>query len=289
MSRKAEKLTPRQRQSQRIMREKASKKKRQAIAHKCLVAGSALLSVALVGSGVWMWKNGVAARALQATVDGAYSLTADAGFALRDVYLEGRSRTPMAEINAALAVKTGEPILQFSLEDARKRLEAIESVKLAAVERELPGTLFVRIVEREPVALWQHQGKMALVDDNGMVMHDIEMAPYARLPLIVGADAPANVGELMAILAAQPALAKQFAAAVRVGERRWNIRLESGVEIKLPEKDALAAWNKLADLQARQQLLDRNIKVIDLRLPERLFITVKPEDRPIKSSGAKDT
>src|SRR5208282_2683263 len=99
------------------------------------------------------------------------------------------------------------------------------SVKFAAVERSLPDTLHIRIVEREPVALWQHQGKMTPVDDQGTIMSDLDAAPYQHLPLIIGDDAPAHAAELLTILASEPDLAKRFANATRMGDRRWNIRL----------------------------------------------------------------
>lgn len=290
MARQSDGLTPRQRQSQQIMRDKAAKKRRKALVRKATFAFGAFFFVAGVGAGIWAWKTSAVSRASQAMTDGAYGLTASAGFSLENVYLEGRNRTSMEEINNALGIKKGEPILQLSLESARERLENIESVKAAAVERALPGTLYVRIVEREPVALWQYQGKLALVDDKGTVMRDIESGPYQHLPLIVGSEAPRHVAGLMEIMAAEPELARRFAAAIYVGERRWNIRLTNGIEIKLPENDAMDAWKKLADLQTQQQLLDREIRVIDLRLPERLFIKIVPQELPSRaSSGAKET
>ncbi len=143
-----------------------------------------------LAAALWLWKSGAAVRTAQAVADEAYGLTVKGGFAVQALYLEGRNRTSMDDIDKALGIKKGDPILQFSISDARDRLEKIESVKFAAVERALPGTLYVRIVEREPVALWQHQGKVSLVDDNGAVMNGIDSAPYQHLPLIVGDDAP---------------------------------------------------------------------------------------------------
>lgn len=286
---KPDELTPRERQSRQIMREKAARKRRQAWTHRLLTTGLAVLAVAGVSGGSWLWLSGAGARAWTQTVDGAYALTAQAGLNVQSIYLEGRNRTAMEDINAALDIRQGFPILRVSLDEARQRLEKIESVRFAAVERALPDALYIRIVEREPVALWQRQGKLLPVDDNGVVMHGIDSEPYRHLPLIVGDGAPKHVGELMEILAAEPDLTKDFAAALRMGERRWNIRLANGTEILLPENDALAAWKKLAELQASQKLLDRAVKVIDLRIEGRLFITLAPADMPKKTANAKET
>lgn len=291
MAKKSEALSQRQLQSQLIMRSKAARKKRQQWIKKAQIGAAVMFSVLLIGGGLWGWKSGAIARTVQTTIDGGYKLTAKAGFSVKAIYLEGRNRTSMDDINKALGIAQGEPIFQLSLAEMRERLEKIESVHVAAVERSLPGTLYVRIVEREPVALWQHQGKIALVDDQGVVMNGIDSAPYRQLPLIVGDNAPAHITELMTILAASPDLTQRFAAAVYVGERRWNIRLNGDVEVKLPETNAIDAWKKLAELETKQKLLDRDIKVIDLRLAGRMFIQVSPEElRGNKqANGAKET
>ena len=233
-------MTPRQRQSQKLMREKAARKKRKLLLRQVYIIGGGILCAALISGGLWAWKSGAAARATQTVVNGAYGLTVRAGFSVQALYLEGRNRTPMEDIDAALAVKKGDPILQLRLGDVRERLEKIESVKFAAVERALPDTLHIRIVEREPVALWQHQGKLTPVDDQGVIMTDLDTAPYQHLPLIIGDEAPAHVHELLTILSTEPDLAKRFAAAIRMADRRWNIRLTgtSGtIEVKLPEQE----------------------------------------------------
>lgn len=293
MARQSEGLTSRQRQSQQIMREKNARKKRKTILRRLAIVSGSVLTLTLIGGGVWLWKSNTALRTIQATIDGAYGLTAKAGFAVQSLYLEGRNRTTMDDINKALEIKKGDPILRLSIDEVRARLEKIESVKLAAVERSLPGTIYVRIVEREPVALWQSHNKMALVDDNGVVMNDIDIAPYQKLPLIIGDNAPAHVKELMTILAAEPELAKHFSAAIRVSDRRWNIRLNikpgEDVEVRLPESNPAEAWKKLADAQAHQQLLDRDVKVIDLRLEGKMFIKVAPEEMHSKTGSARET
>ncbi|NBX04094.1 MAG: cell division protein FtsQ, partial [Alphaproteobacteria bacterium] len=107
--------------------------------------------------------------------------------------------------------------------------------------------------------------------------------------LIVGSDAPQHVAELMEILEQAPELATRFSSAIRVGERRWNIRLNGNVEVKLPEEEPTQAWKRLASLQAKEQLLDRAVKVIDLRVEDRLFIKLVPDAMPKKSAGARET
>ena len=290
MARKDDTLTPRQKQSQRIMREKAQALRRKERTHQLRVAAMTSVGLALMTTGLWIWQTNALERATQAVAENTLRATADAGFSLQHLYLEGRSRTSMDEILQALQVREGAPILGASLEAMRERLEAIPSVKQAAVERSLPGALHVRIVEREPVAIWQHKGKQVLVDDNGVVIDGVAVSSYPQLPLIVGPDAPKHVLEVVTLLAAQPALATQFSAAVRVGERRWNIRLKDGKEVRLPERGVLEAWNQLAELDQKEQLLRRQVQVIDLRVSGRLFIKLSPENTPAaNAAGATET
>ena len=297
MARKDDGLTPRQRQSREIMRDKAAKKKRKVLLRRTFIVGGTLAAAVSLGGGLWLWKSGVAVRSVNAAVEHVYGMTAKGGFAVQALYLEGRNRTSMTEIDKALDIKKGDPILEVSLSDMRERLEKIESVKFAAVERALPGTIYVRIVEREPVALWQHQGKLALVDDNGVVMNGLDIAPYQHLPLIIGDDAPKHVRDLMALLGTEPELAKRFSSAIYVSDRRWNIRLNSGaegsagsnVEVRLPESNPVDAWKKLAELQQHNQVLDRDVKVIDLRLEGKMFIKLAPVDSVSKTANARET
>jgi cell division protein FtsQ len=283
-----EALTPRQKQSRKIMREKESKKRREEFRRRMQFACGMLLGVIVVGGSGAFYYSGMLAKTTKAVTDGFYGVTIRAGLAVRSLHIEGRNRTSMKEILDALEVKKGAAILRFSLDDMRDRLQKIPSVKEAAVERALPDGLYVRIIEREPVALWQNQGKLSLVDDNGVVMNDLDLSTHKDLPLIVGEGAPAHVMELMNILASEPELAKDFASAIRVGDRRWNIRLKNELEIKLPEEAPETAWRKLAKLQEDEKILERDVKVIDLRVPDRTFMKLSPT-LMAPSANAKET
>ena len=287
MSRKHDTLTPRQRQSQHIMREKAAKKRRDAWKRKLQFVGGAVLGVLVVGCGGISWYTGAFTRTADAVAQRFYDVTAGAGLSVRSLHVEGRNRTPMNEIITAINVKKGAPILQYSLEEMREQLKTIPTVRDAAVERALPNNVYVRIVEREPAAIWQYQGMVSLVDDQGVVMRTADMTPYMNLPLIVGDGAARHVAELMEILRSVPQVAQQFASAIRVGDRRWNIRLKDNIEVRLPEEGAADALAKLVRMSDEEQLLKRDITVIDLRLPDRMFIKRAPQ--PVApASGAKE-
>jgi cell division protein FtsQ len=190
----------------------------------------------------------------------------------------GQSNTPEPLLKSALGVNVGDPILGFSVEGARQRIESLSWVQYVAVERLLPGTIRVDITERSPYAIWQNQGKFQLIDRAGDVVTNEDVAAFTDLPLVVGQGAPAHALEILTLVAAQPDIKSRVAAIVRVGERRWNLQLKNSVTVMLPEGHDREALQRLADLQAKQQLLDRPLVFIDMRLPDRLAVRPRPAD-----------
>ena len=191
---------------------------------------------------------------------------------VQQVVVQGRANTPEPVLRAALGVIPGQPILAFSVADARARIETLAWVQHATVERRLPGTIVVQLEERRPFAIWQNQGHFALIDRAGQVVADQDIATFRQLPLVVGAGAPEHAAALLDALAAQPALQSRVTAAVRVGERRWNLVLSNGLNVFLPEGQAPAALARLMELQASQALLDHPLQIVDMRLPDRLVL-----------------
>jgi len=194
------------------------------------------------------------------------------GMPVRAIVIEGRGNTPEPMLRAALGVTRGEPILGFSVAAAQRRIESLSWVEHATVERRLPDTIVVSLQERRPFAVWQHDGKFVLIDRNGQTVADQDLAAFGTLPLVVGVGAPEHAAELLDALRKQPALQSRVVAAIRVGQRRWNLQLASGTNVLLPEGATAQAIAKLAELQASHQLLDRPLAVVDLRLPDRLVI-----------------
>ena len=188
------------------------------------------------------------------------------------IVIEGRNNTPEPLLNAAIGVHRGDSMLGFSITGAQQRIQTLSWVEHVAVERRLPGTLVVRLTERRPFAIWQNQGRFVLIDRDGEVVTNEDVAAFGALPLVVGAGAPRAATALLDALAAQPEVRSHVTAAVRVGERRWNLRMKSGSDVLLPEGHEAAALAKLAELQAADALLDRPLAVVDMRLPDRLVV-----------------
>jgi cell division protein FtsQ len=219
--------------------------------------------------------------------DRLLAATARLGFAVSDIAVEGRHTTAAATILKALAAQRGTPILTVDPRRAAARLAALPWVQSAAVERRLPGTILVRLIERRPLALWQHGGVMQLIDDDGVVIPVGDLGRFAKLPLIVGEGAAGHADTLVQMLNKEPRLAAHVTAAVWVGGRRWNLRLDDGIEVLLPADDPAAAWAELARLERSNAILQRNIETIDMRLPDRLVLRVvaPPPSEDTKKRG----
>jgi cell division protein FtsQ len=240
------------------------------------IGGLAVLLLSIAISGGWVWHARLPAIVWNGLHDMVVSGLANAGLRLREVVVEGRQRTPRDKLLASLGVQIGQPMLAIDPQVLKARLEALGWVRSAAVERRLPDQLYIRISEAEPIALWQQGGTFRLIDRAGQVIDQADASAFSELPVLVGEGAPAHAGELLAMLAREPALAARVKGAVWVGERRWNLRFENGVDVKLPAESPETAWNLLARLEREQGLLARDLTVIDMRLPDRLVVRLGP-------------
>ena len=225
---------------------------------------------------------------------GAVVASAALGFVIRDVEVTGRHQTSAEDVLHALGAARGTPTLAVQPLDARTKLQALPWVRSATVERHLPDQLVVSLVERRPMALWQHDNKIVLIDTDGKVVADADPGQFDDLLLVVGEDAPAHAQALLDTIGGEPELRKQVADAIWIGGRRWNVKLTDGVTIELPESNLGEAWSKLASIERGHSLLERNVEKVDLRLSDRVtvtpIVTEKPAAPPAKSRNqAKPT
>jgi cell division protein FtsQ len=214
---------------------------------------------------------------LQSTRDRIIQATGLLGLTVTEITVEGRETTDRETILAALAAAPGTPIFAVSPIRVKEQLEALPWVRTAVIERRLPGTLCVRLIERKPLALWQHGGKLDLIDLEGAVIPVGRLERFAKLPMVVGEGAARHSAEVLEMLASEPDLAARVTAAIRVGDRRWNLRIDNAIEVLLPADGIASAWSQLARLERSSAILKREVLTIDLRLPDRLVLRVSSE------------
>ena len=253
-----------------------------------------LLAGGLYGA-VLLSRSPLGQAALQYTADRMLDGTARLGLVVADIKVEGRETTDRETILTALGAGPGTPILAMSPRRAKEQLETLPWVRSAVVERRLPDTLYVRLVERKPLALWQHGGKLELIDREGAVIPVAHLDRFAKLPMVVGESAASRAADLLDMLATEPDLASRVSAAIRVGDRRWNLRIDNAIDVLLPGDAAANAWTQLARLERSSAILKRDVQVVDVRLPDRLVLRVNqevPKEAPTSKKGrppAKNT
>lgn len=267
---------------------KARKKRRAASRwwlRPVVYGGLAAVAVGSASWGIyWSFSSGFLERTAQRIETAAIETTIGAGLAVNEVLVEGRVETTKEKLLRTVGIRRGDSILALDTQAIRARLLGLGWVADAAVERRLPGTVYLRLWERKAMAIWQREGKFVLVDRSGAVIGSEGLDRYAHLKIIAGKDAPAHAPALIDMLATAPPLMKRVRAAVWVGGRRWNLRLDDGIDIRLPEENAQTAWTRLATLERDKQLLSEDIIAIDLRIQDRLVVrrrgdaALKPEN-----------
>lgn len=207
------------------------------------------------------------------------------GFSISQVRIDGASESKEQIILAALGAGPGDPILWLDTHKAKQRVEDLPWIRSATVLRLLPDVLKVQVEERVPYAIWQLDGELSVIDAEGVVLSRLSEDAKAYLPLVVGKGANTRASALLQLLQNYPELRSRMHAAVRVAERRWNIRLVNGMDIRLPDGDVSGALDELAALDRDHGLLAREIAAVDLRLKDRITLRLTEEAAERRALG----
>lgn len=245
-----------------------------------------LLSLALAGLVfiAALFAGGYVHRAVRGTDRVASAVADGAGFGIHSIHISGNVRVPATTLAAALGLERGQSIFNADLRAARARLMALDWVADAQVTRRYPDAIDVRIVEKHPFALWQSQKGLFVIERSGAVITARDVSRFAKLPKLAGAGG--NLGaDVVDAVAAHRALSARVVIVERIGERRWNLILDDGVTVKLPEKDWQKQLDTLDHLIIDKGVLERDISEIDLRSPTHYFFVLKTA--PKKDDGGK--
>lgn len=195
-----------------------------------------------------------------------------AGFEIAETDVRGHNKLRRDEILAAAGVTTLTSLVLLDVDQARDKLKQNPWIADAVIRKLYPNRIEIEVTEREAFALWQRGGKLVIVSRDGTVLEEIKDARDQKLPLVVGTGAAGRAEAFLAVLDRYPALRAETYGAVLVAERRWNLRLTNGADVRLPEEDPAAALALLDKLDREQKILSRDVSVIDLRIPGQVSV-----------------
>jgi cell division protein FtsQ len=193
------------------------------------------------------------------------------------VTLNGRKQLTQDEILAIGGVNGRSSLLFLDADTVRDRLKANPWIADANVLKLYPDRLQIDVTERTAFALWQQDGRLAVVADDGAVLENYVSSRFTALPLVVGKGADTRAKDFLALLDRYPQVRAVTRAAILVGERRWNLRLKDGLDVRLPENDVGNALALLSQLDKEDHLFSKDIVAIDMRLGDRLTVRLSED------------
>lgn len=199
------------------------------------------------------------------------------GLGLDRITISGIAELREWEILAAAGITPKTSLVFLDAAETRERLEAMPLVKEASVRKLYPDELAITLVEREPAALWQRQGELFVIAADGTVIDQMRDDRFLRLPFVVGDEANLREKHYAELLDAAGPLRPRIKAGMLIAGRRWDLKLDNGIDLKLPEQGAKDALARFAALEREQRLTDRDVISIDMRMPDRVVLRLTEE------------
>jgi cell division protein FtsQ len=241
-------------------------------------AGVAATVLMLLGSaGLGIVKGGHVEELTSALSDTRNAIANSAGFRITTVAINGRKQLTQDEVLGIGGVNGRSSLLFLDAAAVRDKLKANPWIADATVLKLYPGQLQIDIVERTAFALWQQDGRLSVIADDGAVLEPYLSRRFLSLPLVVGKGAETHARDFLALLARYPQVHAVTKAVIFVGERRWNLRLKDGLDIRLPENDVGKALASLSKLDKDDRLFSRDIVAVDMRLPDRFTVQLSDD------------
>ncbi len=217
--------------------------------------------------------------------------SASMGYRVASIDFVGRQHANQAVLDFLMSAHIDQPIFSVDLASIRRDLEdQYPWIEQATVRRVLPDRIVIELAERQPVALWQNQAQLMLVDAKGhpITADPADLERFLDLPQVIGAEAPAadatsiaalanarlpgTAIHMIGLLTRHQAITAQVQAARWTDGRRWSLLLKTGVVIELPEAGVARTMAMLERLATETDLLVRDIEAIDLRVPDKVIV-----------------
>jgi len=209
------------------------------------------------------------------------------GLGIDRITISGIAELSEQEVLVAAGIDPKISLAFFDADAARRNLEANPLIREATVRKLYPGEIAIQLVEREPYALWQVKGELFVIAADGTVIDKMDDGRFAHLPLVSGAGANLKAKDYIALVTAAGPLARHVRAGSLVAGRRWNLKLDNGLDVRLPEERPAEAMERLAGIESEAGVLDRDILAIDLRQPDRVVMRLSEEAAAARAEQSK--
>ena len=252
------------------------------------VGAAAAITLMLGGLGYGVVKGEHVSEVVAFLEDARDQAANTADFGIANLTVTGHNQLTKEEVLASARVTGRSSLLFLDADATRERLKTNSWIADATVRKLLPGQLQIEIREREPFALWQKDRRVSVIADDGTVLEGFVAPQLLTLPLVVGRGAETRAKDFLALLDRFPAIRDQVRASILVGERRWNLRLRSGLDVRLPEIEIAGALEQLVTLDREAKVLTRDIAVVDMRLSDRVTVRLSEKAAQARQEQLKE-
>lgn len=234
-----------------------------------------------------LWQGGHLNDFIRKNGEPHHALARLVGLSLEQITISGLSQMREAEVLAAAGLDAKLSLVFLDVNDVRERLERVPMVKSATVRKLYPNELVIGLTEREPDAIWQLKGELFVIAADGTVIDLMQDARYVGLPFVVGEQANIRSKDYIALLEAAGPLKSRIRAGTLVAGRRWNLKMDNGLDVSLPEIGAADALARLVKLEREQKILEKDVLAIDLRMADRVVVRLTEEAASARADALK--
>ncbi|MFY1711729.1 cell division protein FtsQ/DivIB [Tritonibacter mobilis] len=231
------------------------------------------LGVILIAAGSYLASEARRDHLMALYIEARASFETRPEFMVNVMAIDGAGESVATDIREVTSLDLPLSSFDLDLPAIRDLIVGLDPVKTAAVRIRPGGILQVDVVEREPAIVWRSRDGLALLDETGAFVAELgQRSLHPELPLIAGRGADKRAAEALRLFTAARPLGDRLRGIVRIGERRWDVVLDRGQRIQLPVERPVAALERVIAVSEVKDLLERDVAVVDLRLPARLTV-----------------
>ena len=236
---------------------------------------------------VGLWQGGHFEEFIHDHGEPHHAVARLAGLGLEQVTISGASQMRDNEVLAAAGLDWRVSLPFLDVNEVRTRLERVPLISSASVRKLYPNELAIGLTERAPHALWQLNGELFIIATDGTVIDLMQDPRFISLPLVVGDRANLRNNDYLNLLEAAGPLKNRIRAGTSISGRRWNLKMDNGMDVRLPERGAADAIGRLVKLQREQKILEKDVLAIDLRMPDRVIVRLTEEAASARADTLK--